>query len=65
MNQLKTKVAIITGGGSGIGAATAERIAEQGASVMVTDINGCAAEQSARVSLQRGRAACCIGPGCG
>ena len=40
MNQLKTKVAIITGGGSGIGAATAERVAEQGASVMVTDING-------------------------
>ena len=37
MNQLRTKVAIITGGGSGIGAATAERIAEQGASVMVTE----------------------------
>ena len=57
MNQLKTKVAIITGGGSGIGAATAERIAEQGASVMVTDINGAAAEQTARVIQQRGQAA--------
>ena len=57
MNQLRTKVAIITGGGSGIGAATAERIAEQGASVMVTDINGAAAEQTARVIQQRGQAA--------
>jgi 3(or 17)beta-hydroxysteroid dehydrogenase len=57
MNQLKSKVAIITGGGSGIGAATAERIAEQGASVMITDINGSAAEQTARVIQQRGQAA--------
>ena len=57
MNQLRTKVAIITGGGSGIGAATAERIAEQGASVMITDINGSAAEQTARVIQQRGQAA--------
>ena len=57
MNQLKSKVAIITGGGSGIGAATAERIAEQGASVMITDINGSAAEQTARVIQQRGQSA--------
>ena len=33
------RVAIITGAGSGIGAATAECLAEYGAAVTVTDIN--------------------------
>ena len=57
MNQLNTKVAIITGGGRGIGAAAAERIAEHGAAVMVTDINAQAAEQTALVIQQRGQKA--------
>lgn len=37
--QLKDKVAIVTGAASGIGAATARRMAEEGASVVVADIN--------------------------
>src|SRR5688500_3693146 len=39
MNRLTDKIAIITGGGSGIGLATAPPSAEDGARVIVVDIN--------------------------
>ena len=39
MGRLKEKVAIITGGGGGIGRATAIRFAEEGARVIVAEIN--------------------------
>src|SRR6202048_1398163 len=38
MAQLSGKVAVVTGGASGIGEACAETLAREGASVLVTDI---------------------------
>ena len=45
--KLEDKVAIITGGGSGIGAATSRLFAKEGAKVAVTDVNEVAAEEVA------------------
>jgi NAD(P)-dependent dehydrogenase (short-subunit alcohol dehydrogenase family) len=40
MGQIDGKVAIVTGGASGIGAACATTLAREGAKVMVTDVDG-------------------------
>ncbi len=54
MNRVDEKVAIVTGGGSGIGESSSELLAEGGASVVVTDINEEAAEHTADIIKQRG-----------
>ena len=46
MDQVKGKVALVTGGADGSGAGTARPLAAEGASVVVADINGEAAEPS-------------------
>lgn len=51
---LKGKVALVTGGGSGIGKATAIIFAREGAKVMVADLNGEAAEQVKEEIIARG-----------
>lgn len=47
MNRLGNKVCVITGAGSGIGKATAEMFAREGATVVVTDLRAAAAEEVA------------------
>ncbi|WP_040791756.1 SDR family NAD(P)-dependent oxidoreductase [Nocardia paucivorans] len=47
MGKLDNKIAIVTGGGQGIGAAIATKLAAEGATVAVTDINEETAAQTA------------------
>ena len=48
MRRLENKVAIVTGGGGGIGGATAHRLVSEGARVVVADINLARAQEVAQ-----------------
>lgn len=54
MNRFEGKVALITGAGRGIGRATVERLAGEGAAVAVLDIDGTVAEETAEALRQAG-----------
>jgi 3-oxoacyl-[acyl-carrier protein] reductase len=57
MGQIENKVAIVTGGGGGIGGAIVRRFAAEGAKVAIADIDGEAAQaRAAEVAAQRGDA---------
>jgi len=55
--KLKDKVAIITGAGSGIGEGTAIRFAQEGARIVIPDIDGEKAERTAEKVRQLGQQA--------
>ena len=48
MGKLDDKIAIVTGAGQGIGRAIAEKLAAEGATVVITDIDGALAEATAK-----------------
>ncbi|HSU20812.1 MAG TPA: 3-oxoacyl-ACP reductase FabG [Variovorax sp.] len=58
--QIRDKVAIVTGSARGLGAATARRLAEEGAHVVVTDILREQAEATAAALVADGLSAHCV-----
>ncbi|WP_420464894.1 SDR family NAD(P)-dependent oxidoreductase [Panacagrimonas sp.] len=62
MGKLDGKVAIVTGSGRGIGQAVALKLVEEGASVVINDLDAGPAEETvARITAAGGKAVACIG----
>lgn len=60
MRRFEGKAAVVTGGASGIGAATARRLASEGAAVLIADINAAgAARVVEEIAAAGGRAVAC------
>ena len=59
MRRLENKVAVITGGAGGIGAATAQRLVAEGASVVIADIDEARAREVAGEFGKHGLAIAC------
>lgn len=57
MTRLQDRVAVVTGGAQGIGGATARRLAEEGARVLVADIDGDSAVRNVESIRAAGRTA--------
>jgi NAD(P)-dependent dehydrogenase (short-subunit alcohol dehydrogenase family) len=57
MKRLEGRVAVVTGAASGIGRATADRLADEGAVVVITDLQDAAGEEAAAAICGRGGSA--------
>lgn len=60
MNNLKNKIALITGAASGIGEAIAKNLAKEGAIIVIADMNLQAGEEVARELVEKGSQAIAV-----